>query len=281
MKSALFLCFAFMTIMGVHAVDQKAEMTLRQRIRSQLAKKPKPKPHVVTACNGDYVLDLSTYPSWGSITPPISSDTICLTVVGSLTIKGCPVASCASNFPGQLGQITAVSGDLIISSNMYTAALTGATDLSWLPQTLNSVGTLQVLCNDNLQTLNGLGPIQSAGSITVYNNDALTTFDGINSTVSANLLILARNNIVSALGSTGGIGKLTGLYIDNPTTNNFPSISPFIGNSVLWAQVYRVYADDTLTVMDDICQKTVLTFQGGYQCGQHGPNFVPPKSCGI
>jgi len=247
------------------------EMSLRGRVMENLAKsknnnKKKPKD---VSCGDSYTVDFST---GGYIVPSIPGEYRC-TEIGSLTVTGCSKESCT--LPTQLSTATKIIKDLNVQYN------SGITSLSFLPAVATIGGSLNVLCNNALLGLSGLGSLTSAGAVTISQDPVLTSLDGIAQNAKVGTLNLVRLNAVTSWGSMGSVKSLTGFYLDLATSNSFPSISTLMGNQVSWAQVYRSTASDTQSVLTSICTKPVRSTNGGYDCGQKGSgwNAKTPLVC--
>jgi len=76
-----------------------------------------------------------------------------------------------------LTNITAISGELLITDNDDLISLAGL-------ENLNTVGSLSIPWNANLSTLSALESLNSVGALSIGNNEFLTTLTGLENITS-------------------------------------------------------------------------------------------------
>jgi hypothetical protein len=86
-----------------------------------------------------------------------------------------------------------------ISNNDGLGSLNGMSDVSWVTNALNIVD------NDVLTSLGGLGPVITAGTVHVAQNASLTSLSALSITVVSTSLIVSNNNTLTNLDGLGSV----------------------------------------------------------------------------
>lgn len=111
-------------------------------------------------------------------------------------------------------EFSTINGDLYIG-DFNRILSSDITDLSSLSSLQNITGSLYIILNPNLQSLQGLQNLTETANITISRNNALTSLDALGNLTNTNSLGITNNSQLTSIIGISNLATLSSLRVEN------------------------------------------------------------------